>query len=134
VEFFACWTGVHITLGVIGEGLTTEELGAVIHIGNGNVGTNALVFDGNQIFFRTILLVPGDVSRPQFPAKTGTPEQVEHGLIVHDFRWRHQRCDNDASPTSIHHIMGMVAQVNASFAVHDRRIGISGAHLISAIR
>ena len=66
VELFVCRTDVHITLGVIGERLNTQELGTVIHIGNGNVGTNALVFDGNQVLFRAVLLVPYDVSRPQF--------------------------------------------------------------------
>ena len=85
VEFFACWTHIHITLSIIRELLSTKELGTVIHIRNGNVGTNALIFDGNKVLFRAILLVPCDVSRPQFPAKARTPEQVEHGLIVHDF-------------------------------------------------
>ena len=74
VQFFACWTDVHVTLGVIGECLDTKKLGAVIHIRNGNVGMDALVFDGDQIFFRTVLLVPGDVSGSEFPAKAGTPE------------------------------------------------------------
>gem|GEM_PF-4828009 len=103
MQLFACRTDVDITLGIVLELFRTKELGSVIHIGNGNVGTNALVFDGNQVLFGTILLVPCDVARPEFPAKAGPPEQVEHGLIVHHFGWRYQRCDNNASPTSIHH-------------------------------
>ena len=71
MELFACRTDVHITLGVIGERLNTEELGTVIHIRNGNVGTNALVFDGNQVLLGAVLLVPCDVSRPQFRVVCG---------------------------------------------------------------
>jgi hypothetical protein len=58
VQLFACWTDVHITLGVIGEHLDTKKLGSVIHIGNGNVGMDALVFDGNQIFSEPYFLSP----------------------------------------------------------------------------
>jgi hypothetical protein len=57
VEFFACRTHVHITLGIVLELLDTEELGTVIHIRNGNVGTNALAFNRDQIVFRAVLLV-----------------------------------------------------------------------------
>ena len=70
------------------------------------------------------------MSRPQFPAKARTPEQVEHRLIIHDFLRRDQCHQDDASFASIHHIVGMVAQVYSAFAAHDGGIRVGGAHLI----
>ncbi len=35
--------------------LSTKELGTVIHIGKGNVGTDVLTFDGDKVFFRAVL-------------------------------------------------------------------------------
>lgn len=63
-QFFACWTEVDITLRLIAELVRTKERGAVIHIRNGDVGPNALIFDGDQIVFGSVLLVTGDLSRP----------------------------------------------------------------------
>src|SRR5207302_8157372 len=77
-QFFACRTEVDITLCLIAELVRTQELGAVIHIRNGDVGPNALIFDGDQIVFGAVLLVAGDLSRPQFPAEARAPKQVEH--------------------------------------------------------
>ena len=85
MQFFARRTHVDITLGFIGEFLSTEELGTVIHIRNGNVGTNALVFNGNKVLFGAVLLVTRHLPRPQFPAGAGTPEQVKHRLVIHHF-------------------------------------------------
>ena len=84
-QFFASRTHIDITLGFIGERLRTQELGTVIHIRNGNVGTNALVFDGNKVLFGAVLLVTRHLPRPQFPAEAGTPEQVKHRLVIHHF-------------------------------------------------
>jgi hypothetical protein len=114
VQFFASRTHVDITLGFIGECLSTQELGTVIHIRNGNVRTNALVFNGNKVLFGAILLVTRHLPRPQFLAEAGPPEQVKHRLVIHHFGGRHQCCDDDASPTSIYHILRMVAQVDSS--------------------
>ena len=55
-----------------------------------------------KTFFNS-LLSPVTCRGHSFASYAGPPEQVEHRLIVHDFRGRHQRCDNDASPASIHH-------------------------------
>jgi hypothetical protein len=74
VELYACRTDVDITLGIVLKLFRTKEIGSVIHIGNGNVGTNALVFDGNQVLFGAILLVSCDMSRLQFPTKASVPE------------------------------------------------------------
>ncbi len=53
VQLFARWTDIYIALGVVGEGLTTEKLGAVIHISNGNVGTDALLAGWQPDFLPT---------------------------------------------------------------------------------
>src|SRR5205823_6008204 len=95
-QVFACRAHIDITLTVVGELLGTKELGTVIHIGHGNVGTDVLTFDGDQVVFRAILAITSRLPRPQLPAETGTPEQIEHGLIVHHFGGRHQDVQDDA--------------------------------------
>lgn len=100
-QFLACRTEVEITLCLIVELVSTQELGAVIHIGKRDVGPNALSFDGDQIVFGAILLVTGDLSRPQFPAKARAPEQSAQRLIVHHFPRRHQDVQDDARFASI---------------------------------
>ena len=45
MQFFASRTDVDITLGVVLKLLSAKELGTVNHIGKGNVGTDALIFD-----------------------------------------------------------------------------------------
>ena len=80
VQFFACWTDVDIALSLIAELVSTKVLGSVVHIRDGNVGANSLLFDGNQIVFGTVLLVASDLPRPEFPAEARAPKQVEHQL------------------------------------------------------
>ncbi len=50
-QFFTGWTEIDIPFRLIAEAVGAEELRAVIHIGTGDIGMDALVFDGDQIFF-----------------------------------------------------------------------------------
>src|SRR5689334_17120311 len=62
------------------------------------------------------------------PAKHDLPEHVEQGLIVVDFSWYDKCRQDDATFSSINHIMGMVTQVcSPSFETHGGGIGIRGA-------
>jgi hypothetical protein len=109
IEFFLDWGMIEQTVDILlyhAIDIRTKELGAVVHIRNGNVGTNALLFAGDQIVFGTVFLVTCDLSWPEFPPEAGPPEQIEHRLIVHDFGWSNQDVQDDARFTSIHHIKG----------------------------
>ena len=61
--------------------MNTEELGAMIHIRNGNVGMDALTFDGDQIFFGAIFAVAGDLSGPEFPAEAQRQSKSSIGWL-----------------------------------------------------
>src|SRR6266704_1656344 len=49
MQFFACWTQVDIALGFIAEAICTKELGAMVVIGQRDIGTDALVFEGDNL-------------------------------------------------------------------------------------
>ena len=56
------------------------------------------------------------------------PGQVEHRLILHDLAGRHQDAQDNPAFSSIHDIMGLVAQVRpAAFETQWRGIRIGGA-------
>ncbi len=78
-------TDIDIMLGVVLELLNAKERGAVVVIRQGNVSTDVLAFNGDNILFGPVLAVPSGVFGPQFPAKAHPLEQVEHGLVFRDF-------------------------------------------------
>src|SRR6516165_2001071 len=47
VQFFACWTDVDISRRIVTETLWTKKFGAVVVIGQGNVGVDMLPFNGS---------------------------------------------------------------------------------------
>ena len=61
-----------------------------------NIGADAGVFQGGDVFDGAILRVAGHLARLEFPAKTGAQDQVAHGVVVHHFRRRHQHLEDDA--------------------------------------
>jgi hypothetical protein len=96
MKFFACRTDVDIAPGIVLEELGAKELGAVVQIGKGNIGANALIFQGDNIVFGAVLAVTGSLPRPQLPAEAATEDQIQHRLIFHHFGWGHQDRQNDA--------------------------------------
>jgi len=55
------------------------------------------------------------------------PEQVKHGVIVHHLARHHQNRQDDAPLASIHDVVSVVAQMDASaLQAHRRRIRIGG--------
>jgi hypothetical protein len=67
----------------------------VFPIGQGNIGTDAGVFQRFDVLGGAILGITRHVARPQFPAKAGTKDEIAHGLVIHDFRGSHQHLEHD---------------------------------------
>ena len=66
--------------------------------------------------------------RPNRSSFHTTPEQVKHGLILHDFRRCHQRRKDHALLSPINDVVGLIAKMNRSPCMsHGSCIGISGA-------
>lgn len=95
---------------------------------DGDVGPDVGLFDGLEVLARSIQAISRDLFGLQVPTKTGVPEQVLHGMIVHHLSGSHQDGENDTTFASIDDIMGMIAQMSSSsLEAHGRRIRISGA-------
>src|SRR5690242_17187523 len=46
--------------------------------------------------------------------KYGTKDEIAHGLVIHDFRRRHQHLEDDPGFAAIDDIVGMIPQMRAS--------------------
>jgi hypothetical protein len=57
VEFFAYWTSVDISPGVVGELLHAKAFGAMIVIGKGNLNMDVLAFDSNNVLCAPVFAV-----------------------------------------------------------------------------
>ena len=55
----------------------------MVVIGERDVGTDVLVFDGNDVLLRAVFAVTSDLPGPQLSAEAGVSEQIEHRLIFH---------------------------------------------------
>src|SRR5438270_12906896 len=95
-QFFPGWADIDISFRFIAEAIRTEEGGAVVVIRQRNKSTNMLGFQGDNIVLRAVFAIPSRESRPQFPTKTGSPKEIKHRLIIHDFRRSYQDLENDA--------------------------------------
>src|SRR6266516_1719026 len=80
------WAGIGILVGVILELTLSVERGALVKVGQGHIGTNALVFKRHDILDGSIGRVSCRLAWPQFPAEACTPDEIEHRLVFHDFR------------------------------------------------
>jgi len=100
----------------------------VFPIGQGNIGADACVFQRFDVLDGAILGITRHVARPQFPTKAGPKDEVAHGLVIHDFRRRHQHLENDARFAAIDDVVHVVAQVRPSILqAHGGGIRIRGA-------
>src|SRR6266446_1178148 len=111
-------TDVDITLRIVSELVLSVEGCAVIKIWQRYISPNVLVFKRDDI-------VSGRLTRPQFPAEAGTPQQIEHRLVFHNLRGSYQHGHDNPRLASIHHIVGVVAQMaSLPFGGHDGGIWV----------
>src|SRR2546423_7280865 len=125
-QFFPGRTDVDISLRFIAEAIRTEEGGTVVVIRQRDKGADRLGFKADNVVLRAVFTIASRESGPQFPTKTGSPKQIKHGLIIHDFRRGHQDLENDAGFPAINHIMGSVAHIAARLGFHSCCIWIGG--------
>src|SRR6266487_4476585 len=113
VQFFACWTQVDIALSLIAKAIRAKVCGTMIVVRKCHIRTHVLGFQGDNVLFGAIFAIPGDLSRPQFPAEASPENKIEHGLVLHDFG----RCDESGQDNPrfapINDIVGLVTQVRS---------------------
>src|SRR6266702_5771370 len=89
------------------------------------------ILNGLNNVERSIGCIPSHLMRAKLPAKLRAPEQIEHRLVFHHLRRRHQDVENDPFLASVHHVMSMISQMKSlPFGGHDRRVGIGCAHAV----
>lgn len=75
---------------------------------------DVLPFDSDQVLLRARLAITRHLPGPQLPTKAHPPQQVQHRLVIHHLRWRHQHLENDAGKAFIYHIVDMLAHIRLS--------------------
>lgn len=58
----------------------------------------------------------------------GASEQIEHGLVVHHFRWCDQRHQDDARFAAIDHIVGVIAHIRSLLGQNQCRVRVGGTY------
>ena len=86
VQFGPIRTNVDVTLRIVVEVPLTEERASLIKIGERNIRTNVLLFEGRNNFSGSVGGISSKLPWPQFPAEAGSPEQVQDRLIFHHAR------------------------------------------------
>src|SRR5947208_15961972 len=85
-QFFPSRTDVDIPLRFIAEAIRTEEGGTVGVIRQRDKGADMWGFKADNVVLRSLFASACRRSGPQCPRKTGSPKQIKHGLISHNFR------------------------------------------------
>ena len=104
----------------------------MVEVGQGNVGADASIFDGDDVLGRAVGGVAGHLPRPQLPAEADPPQQIQHGLVLHHLGRRDERGEDDPGLPAVDDVMVVVAQIQPATAVaHERgvRIGDAGAEV-----
>ncbi len=63
------WAGVDVLFGIILELPLPVERSPLVKVGQGHIGTDALLLKRHDIVNRAVGRVPGRLARPQFPAE-----------------------------------------------------------------
>jgi hypothetical protein len=74
------------------------------------VGTNAGLFEADDVLNRAVLGTPDRTPGPQLPAEADAMEGVEHRLVIHDIRRRDERLQDNARLAAIDDIVVVIAE------------------------
>ena len=101
VQQLAVWAEIVVMLGIIGK-LSGSEIGPLVFpVRQGNIGADALVLNGFDVLDGAIFRVASHLARMQLPPEAHAPQQIQHRLVVHHLRGRHQHLEDDARFASI---------------------------------
>jgi hypothetical protein len=90
----------------------------VLEVGQRDVGADTDVLNGDDVLGRAVLGVPGDGVRPDPPAEANAPQQIPHGLALHDVRRGDESREDDASLAPVDHIVIVVAEADRAPVPH----------------
>src|SRR5436190_24370815 len=82
-------TGIAVMDGIIGEVSQSIIASALPSLSERNVGMVMGVLDGLEVLDSSIGHIAGDLIGPVTPSEEHAPEQVKHGMIVHNLTRHH---------------------------------------------
>ena len=106
----------------------------MVEVGQGHVGADAGVLDGDDVLGRAVGGVAGHLVRPQLPAEADPPQQIEHRLVLHDVGRRDQRGEDDAALAAVDDVVVVVAQAGRPQSRIGEASGSVGLTRKSAVR
>jgi len=125
---------VLVPFGVVGDLVATVEIRPVLEVGQGHVGADASILDGDDVLGGPVLGVPGHVAWPVLPPKVDPPQQVTHRLALHDIGRGDERSDDDAALAAVDDVMVVVDETNRAPVRHGGgiRVGRTDSKVIRA--
>ena len=107
-----------VALAIEDEIVVAVELGPVGEVGQRQIRPDAGVLDGDDVVGGAVLGIPGDLVRSELPPKTDPPEEIPHGLALHDIRWRHEGSQDHAPLAAVDDVVVVVAETNRAPVPH----------------
>src|SRR5215203_4756558 len=102
---------VKVALGIVGELVLAEEGASLSSALERHVGMDARLLDGCYVLHGAVGRVTGHPPRLALPPEGGSPEHVQHGLVLGDLKGGDQDAQDDARLAAIHHAVGLVTEV-----------------------
>ena len=109
---------VLIALKIEDEVLLPIEVGPVREVGERHIGPDARVLDGHDVLGGAVLGIARNRMGPDLSAKADAPQQVPHGLVLHDIGRCHEGGEDDPALTPVDDVMVVVAQANGTPVPH----------------
>lgn len=94
-------TLIDIVCCVVREVGIAESSSTLAHNGEWDVGLDALPLNRGEVLDCSVFGVAGDLARSKFPAKAGTPEQIECRLVLLDFSRRNEHGQDDPGAPAV---------------------------------
>ena len=90
----------------------------MVHVGQGDVGADAGVLDGDDVLDRAVGGVPGRLAGTELAPEADPPQQIQHRLVLHDIGRGHERSQDDPPLPAVHDVVVVVAQAGLAGGPH----------------
>ena len=114
------WAPVAIRGHVVDEVGLAEPPGSLPDCRQGEVGTDSLPFNGDDVFEGAVFSVADHLPRPQLPTEACSPQEVERGLVLLHLRRGNQRGQDDPRPATVDDVVVLITEVGTTIPVRHR--------------
>ncbi len=107
-------TAIVVLRFIIDEGVFAKERRPFVIVGQRQVGTYPCVLYRYNVLGGAIGGVTRDLPQGQLPPKATVPEQIQHRLVIHDFRGCYQGREDDSCFPAVHGIVRVVTHIGST--------------------